>query len=233
VLSQGTEIGSNVWLRRWASSYSPDPVVSTLNKQPLRLVAHAFEGDEERSPLSYFGWYFCLSLVTIALYAIRTWWILTSGLRAAKLVYARLITRLLGSPISFFDRTPVGRIINRLSGDTKAVDEAIVDKISHLGLEIVWILGIIAAVAYNIPCASAAYLDGFPNDVWQDRSAAGRRHHHLFLERDGSLPQRRKRATPDRVNNEKSHLLSLRRNLRRHHHDSGVLRHGSIPEAEL
>jgi ABC-type multidrug transport system fused ATPase/permease subunit len=115
------------------------------------MLAHSFEGDEERSPLEFFHIYLTLSLVTVALYALRTWWILNSGLRAAKLVYSRLIVRILGSTIKFFDTTPVGRIVNRLSRDTKVIDEAIVDRISYLTLEVVWVLGIVVAVAYNIP----------------------------------------------------------------------------------
>jgi ABC-type multidrug transport system fused ATPase/permease subunit len=108
-------------------------------------------GEDDLTPLQYFHVYLILSLLTVILYAIRTWWILTTGLRAAKQIYSRLVIRILGATIKFFDTTPVGRIINRLSRDTKVIDEAIVDRVNYFLLEVVWVIGIIFAVALNIP----------------------------------------------------------------------------------
>ncbi|TMW63031.1 hypothetical protein Poli38472_005649 [Pythium oligandrum] len=47
------------------------------------------------------------------------------GLRAAKSVYRVLVTKIFGAQLRFFDATPVGRILNRLSGDTYSVDESL------------------------------------------------------------------------------------------------------------
>lgn len=47
------------------------------------------------------------------------------GLQAAKSIYSTLVSKVFGTSLSFFDSTPVGQILNRLSGDTYAVDESL------------------------------------------------------------------------------------------------------------
>ncbi|KAG1701039.1 hypothetical protein DVH05_011282 [Phytophthora capsici] len=47
------------------------------------------------------------------------------GLRAARSTYKRLVRSVFAAPLSFFECTPTGRVLNRLSGDTYAVDESL------------------------------------------------------------------------------------------------------------
>ncbi|GMF10024.1 unnamed protein product [Phytophthora lilii] len=47
------------------------------------------------------------------------------GLRAARATYAKLVRSVFAAPLRFFERTPAGRVLNRLSGDTYAVDESL------------------------------------------------------------------------------------------------------------
>lgn len=47
------------------------------------------------------------------------------GLQATKSIYSTLVTKVFGTSLSFFDSTPVGQILNRLSGDTYVVDESL------------------------------------------------------------------------------------------------------------
>ncbi|KAL5034983.1 Transporter of the ATP-binding cassette (ABC) [Batrachochytrium dendrobatidis] len=44
------------------------------------------------------------------------------GIRASRVMHSRLIESVLGSPMRFFETTPVGRIINRFSNDLSDVD---------------------------------------------------------------------------------------------------------------
>ncbi|CAH8873037.1 unnamed protein product [Trichobilharzia szidati] len=48
-----------------------------------------------------------------------------SSLRAANLLHQRLLTRILHAPASFFDHTPLGRILNRFSNDVDNLDHTI------------------------------------------------------------------------------------------------------------
>ena len=47
------------------------------------------------------------------------------GIFASKLLHNRMLESLLRSPMSFFDTTPLGRILNRFSKDIYVIDEAI------------------------------------------------------------------------------------------------------------
>lgn len=49
----------------------------------------------------------------------------TRAVRASKRLHERLINRLLQAPMAFFDTTPLGRIMNRVSSDMEIVGEQI------------------------------------------------------------------------------------------------------------
>lgn len=52
---------------------------------------------------------------------LRTVWAFHLGLRASKRLHGALLRRVLHAPVSFFDTTPVGRIVQRFSKDTDQV----------------------------------------------------------------------------------------------------------------
>lgn len=60
---------------------------------------------------------FCLlnSMLTI----IRAFSFAYGGLRAAVMMHDRLIAEIVAAPVSFFDETPGGRILNRLASMVK------------------------------------------------------------------------------------------------------------------
>lgn len=49
------------------------------------------------------------------------------GLAAARRLHYSMLTRLVKSPVSFFDTTPVGRIVNRFASDFDSIDRALAD----------------------------------------------------------------------------------------------------------
>lgn len=53
---------------------------------------------------------------------VRMLFLFNGSLRASRILYERMIRRLLAAPIRFFDSTPAGRITNRLSKDMGAID---------------------------------------------------------------------------------------------------------------
>ena len=71
-----------------------------------------------------------VSLSTVVLFAFlagvlsySSFVVLVYGaLKAAKDLHYRLLTNILAQPLVFFDYTPVGRVINRFSGDIQTLD---------------------------------------------------------------------------------------------------------------
>ncbi|KAJ8564273.1 hypothetical protein ON010_g7071 [Phytophthora cinnamomi] len=61
----------------------------------------------------------------IAAVFFRSFLFAYGGLCAARATYNKLVHSVFAAPLRFFERTPTGRVLNRLSGDTYAVDESL------------------------------------------------------------------------------------------------------------
>ena len=69
-----------------------------------------------------------IGVVVVGLTALRVLTINRVGLAAAQSLHRRMLARLLKAPVSFFDQTPVGRIVNRFSSDFDSIDRQIADR---------------------------------------------------------------------------------------------------------
>ncbi|PVD37119.1 hypothetical protein C0Q70_04114 [Pomacea canaliculata] len=110
---QATSVVANFWLRDWTE----DPL---LNNQ-------SSWGSEEFVQRNYF-YLLCYGMFGIAqvffliVFNYLHW---TRAVRASKRLHERLINRLLQAPMAFFDTTPLGRIMNRVSSDMEIVDNIV------------------------------------------------------------------------------------------------------------
>ncbi|CAK4317702.1 unnamed protein product [Aphanomyces euteiches] len=96
-------------------------------------------GTDARSQV-YFLYVFCgLNALAIISYFVRSVALFMAGLAGSSKMFQALIVRILRAPMSFFDTTPLGRIVNRLSKDIYTLDESLP---ANLG----WFL----ATAFNV-----------------------------------------------------------------------------------
>lgn len=98
------QIGTNVWLQNWIK------------------VAH--------TSIHGIGYYMGIYAVLVVVFMALTVWtsyttMVTAGIRASERLHTSLLNNILRLPMSFFDTTPVGRIINRFSSDCFSIDEQI------------------------------------------------------------------------------------------------------------
>ena len=61
----------------------------------------------------------------IVLTLFASYFLALGGIFAATLIHKRLLVNILRLPMSFFDTTPSGRILNRFSKDINTIDETI------------------------------------------------------------------------------------------------------------
>ena len=73
------------------------------------------------------------------------------GLKAAHRLYHGLIHHLFHAPNEFFTRTPIGRILNRFSGDTYSVDESLPFILNILLKDVSGLLGALVLIVYGNP----------------------------------------------------------------------------------
>lgn len=73
------------------------------------------------------------------------------GLRASKTLHSQMLETIFHVPISFFDSTPIGRILNRFSKDQYTVDIDLPENIGSLVFCIFSVFAIFAVVSYVTP----------------------------------------------------------------------------------
>ena len=60
------------------------------------------------------------------------------------------------SPMSFFDTTPLGRIVNRLSKDINIIDQMLPFELRFVLIGVIDVIGMIVAISYATPLYLAA-----------------------------------------------------------------------------
>nr|XP_054098575.1 ATP-binding cassette sub-family C member 6 isoform X3 [Callithrix jacchus] len=129
----------------WLSLWADDPTVGGQQTQA------ALRG-------GIFGLLGCLQ--AIGLFASMAA-VLLGGVRASKLLFQRLLWDVVRSPISFFERTPIGNLLNRFSKETDTVDVDIPDKLRSLLMYAFGLFEVSLVVAVTTPLAIVAILPLF------------------------------------------------------------------------
>ncbi|XP_069116797.1 ATP-binding cassette sub-family C member 10-like [Argopecten irradians] len=107
--------------------------------------------DSEDDIKFYLTVYGCLaganSLFTLA----RAFLFAYGGICAARILHHKLLEKILRAPMSFFDVTPIGRILNRFSSDLYAIDDSLPFIMNIFLAQLYGILGTIAITCYGLP----------------------------------------------------------------------------------
>lgn len=123
------EIISNFWLSKWASVASND---ADTRFKYLRFYAVFGIGQA----LSHFG----ASVVFNY-----------GSLKASKLFHDSFLCHILRLPMSFFDTTPLGRILNRYSNDIHTIDKMLPDDVLTLINNVFSMIAIMIAISWAVP----------------------------------------------------------------------------------
>lgn len=110
LLANGAKLGTDLWLSLWSAS-----------PPRLHLSPAVWAG-------VYVAWGVAQALLAVAMGALFS----RGGVRAAAALHQAASSRVLGAPVSFFDTTPLGRIMNRFSRDMDTVDNQLPDSLRSL-----------------------------------------------------------------------------------------------------
>ncbi|KAG8379711.1 hypothetical protein BUALT_Bualt07G0117400 [Buddleja alternifolia] len=128
ILMQASRNGNDLWLSFWVdTSGSHQSKYSTT----FYLVVLCI---------------FCLMNSSLTL--VRAFSFAFGGLRAAVRVHDQLLGNLIDAPVSFFDQTPSGRILNRLSSDLYTIDDSLPFILNILLANFVGLLGITIILSF-------------------------------------------------------------------------------------
>lgn len=137
IMTQGLTIGTNVWLSVWSDD--PDSAEASIRNVYLGV----------------YGTLGSLSAATVCISALVT---AVGGLNASSILHNRMLAGVLRAPMSFFDTTPKGRIVNRFAKDIDFIDRSIPMTFSallRLGFSVV---GTIAVISYTSPIFIAVFI---------------------------------------------------------------------------
>uniref|UniRef100_A0A183BLC8 ABC transmembrane type-1 domain-containing protein n=1 Tax=Globodera pallida TaxID=36090 RepID=A0A183BLC8_GLOPA len=134
LVMQMSKIGSDIWLSQWASAVTPPS-----NGSNLAAVAAAdwsfpfFSRPIQKMPsLSaqvetnfYLAIYVGIAALNTFCTLIRAFLFAFGCILAAKRLHERILSRILNATLTWWDRTPCGRVTNRLSSDVNRVDDGL------------------------------------------------------------------------------------------------------------
>ncbi|KKA26039.1 hypothetical protein TD95_000340 [Thielaviopsis punctulata] len=132
LLAQTVSIGGSAWLKKWSDS--------NANK--------GYNADFGR----FLGIYFIFGIGSAAMTMIQTLilWIFCS-IEASRKLHERMATAIFRAPMSFFDVTPTGRILNRFSSDIYKIDELLARTFNMLFLNLSRSLFTLAIISISTP----------------------------------------------------------------------------------
>ncbi|EFI26687.1 ATP-binding cassette [Coprinopsis cinerea okayama7 len=128
ILNQAAAVGDNLWLGFWTSLEFP-----SLSQGDYMAVYAAFGAAQAILT-------FCLSFA-FALISLR------AGLK----LFKAALRAILRSPLSFFDTTPMGRIVSRLSKDQNILDNELSPTMYSFFLIFASMFGVVGLVFYTFP----------------------------------------------------------------------------------
>ncbi|KAL3706469.1 ATP-binding cassette transporter yor1, partial [Talaromyces marneffei ATCC 18224] len=132
ILSSGSAIVTNLWLAWWTSN------------------------NFGYSTGTYIGVYVALGVGSAILLFIYSTALSMSGTRSSRLLLKYAIRRVLRAPVSFFDTTPLGRIMNRFSKDVDTLDNNMTDSMRLATMTLAQIIAVfILIIAYYYYFAAA------------------------------------------------------------------------------
>lgn len=141
VASQACHLSTNFWLRYWVSD-SEERANEGLDRRPASYY------------LIRYGMLVIMYIITDIIVNYTTE--VVCGIRASKIIHDRLLTRILRLPMSFFDVTPMGRIVNRFSSDINSIDVILPEEWNDLFAFMAIIGGTLFVVAYSTPIFTLA-----------------------------------------------------------------------------
>ncbi|TYH46430.1 hypothetical protein ES332_D11G335000v1 [Gossypium tomentosum] len=127
ILFQIFQISSNYWMA-WGSPVSAD-IKPPVGSFTLIMV------------------YLALAIASAICVFARSMLLGTAGYKTATLPFIKMHLCIFRAPMSFFDSTPNGRILNRASTDQSAVDTDIAYQVAAFAFSVIQLLGIIAVMS--------------------------------------------------------------------------------------
>eukprot|EP01061_Rhynchopus_euleeides_P011631 TRINITY_DN211_c0_g1_i4.p1 TRINITY_DN211_c0_g1~~TRINITY_DN211_c0_g1_i4.p1 ORF type:complete len:1298 (+),score=619.13 TRINITY_DN211_c0_g1_i4:274-4167(+) len=138
---------SEIWLGWWTTE-------GTLQ------TAAFYEGHiiGDKSTFFWIGNYVAMLLLGILIFYVRELNFANGAVRPCRLLYKKELDSVVGCPVSFFDTTPVGRILTRFVNDWEALDFLVPLYSSQVFLQFAQIIGSLIMVCLTLPMFTLMFI---------------------------------------------------------------------------
>eukprot|EP01116_Phalansterium_solitarium_P010898 TRINITY_DN263_c0_g2_i2.p1 TRINITY_DN263_c0_g2~~TRINITY_DN263_c0_g2_i2.p1 ORF type:complete len:1470 (+),score=645.31 TRINITY_DN263_c0_g2_i2:96-4505(+) len=149
-IETGMRVMSDFWLSFWSDHADGQP--------GYFMGAYT----QYASSYPYLGIYASLSLVPAVTVLIRSVLIAIAGINSARTLHDSMLSTIVHSPMSFFDTTPLGRILNRLTKDVYTVDNELprtlgmMMQMAFMTMSVLLVIGIITPFTFTFMLPLAA-----------------------------------------------------------------------------
>lgn len=126
-LTEGVTVLSNWWLTYWSGHATPE------------------------TQMEFLGVYALINMASALANFFRMVFLMIIGLRASKVLFHELLVVVMKAPMSFFDTTPVGRIVNRFSKDIYTTDEQLMSTLRTYLMTLFSVLSTIVVISVITP----------------------------------------------------------------------------------
>ena len=123
-------VASEWWISRWAEAASEGVEVFGRDFPP--------QTDGREAQVQYIAVYFIILAFSIFGTTLRSHWGVQGGARCAERLFTIMATSVLGAPLSYFETTPLGRILNRFTYDVEVLDIELSVSMSGLLISCSW-----------------------------------------------------------------------------------------------
>uniref|UniRef100_A0A8C5RAM8 Multidrug resistance-associated protein 7 n=1 Tax=Leptobrachium leishanense TaxID=445787 RepID=A0A8C5RAM8_9ANUR len=162
---------SDWWLSHWISSLPNTTRNSSLEAPSPTLLLFSSTGllspvtvmKNERQNISadinfYLSVYGGIAVANSVCTALRAALFALGTVQAATVIHRHLLKRVLKATVTFFDITPIGRIINRFSSDLYCVDDSLPFILNIFLANMFGLLGMLLVISYGLPWILLALL---------------------------------------------------------------------------
>ena len=135
--AQAVQTSSDFWLALWSNS-APD---GTAAKSTSSTDSTGY----------WLGVYGALAFGTLLATIVRTWGVSVFSIRASRSMHQSLLQSILRRSLSWFDRTPTGRITNRFTRDLYNIDMNLAVTLENTIAPVLSVLGTVIVIAILVP----------------------------------------------------------------------------------
>ncbi|XP_046664340.1 multidrug resistance-associated protein 1-like isoform X2 [Homalodisca vitripennis] len=142
ILAQVFSVGSNLWLSKWTSDETA--VVDGVEDEPIRNY--------------YLEIYAAFGLCQLVATWASSFSLAFGSIYASRGLHISMLYSVLRAPMSFFDTTPTGRIVNRFGKDIDVVDNTLPGNLSSAMNCFILVCGTLVVITYSTPVFAAVII---------------------------------------------------------------------------